>query len=252
MDKELKLIVFASSPDSAEIMAGGTLIKYARAGHKIYDVIVNKIGPTYSYGAVYTDSSKDSITTVRDDREMKRREQESAGKLIGYQNVIFLEIEDLEFDPKRKWEIVDIIRETKPDIVLTHFDKDRNPGFSHLSNVVKEASLLAATGRKTDKFSPHRIKRLYMFGIRGWAENFVPDLYIDIGDVIEEKKKALAQYKSMWDLPGRSEQYWLDRHVITQNKQWAFESGIAGYAEAFKTYWTRLFGTPLASDFFPY
>ena len=70
-------------------------------------------------------------------------------------------------------------------------------------------------------------------------------------DVIEKKKEALSQYKSMWGLPGRSKDYWLERHVLTQNKQWAFEAGITGFAEAFKSYWTRLYGSPLADEFLP-
>ncbi len=251
MQKQMTLLVFSASPDSAEIMAGGTLIKYAKFGHKIFDVIVNKVEPTSAYGAYYHDVGSQSSEQPESDIELKKKEQKKAGEIIGYQEVRFLDYEDIESDPQKKWSIVDIIREIRPDIILTHFENNRNLGFAHTLRIVKEASFLAATGRRRGKFLPHRIKMLYMFGIRGWAQDFIPDVFIDISDVIEKKKEALSQYKSMWGLPGRSKDYWLERHVLTQNKQWAFEAGIPGFAEAFKSYWTRLYGSPLADEFLP-
>lgn len=115
MTKNLKipktvLAVFAH-PDDMDFSSSGTIAKWAKRGAFI----------TY---LVCTDGSKGSDDPAMTPRKLsliRKKEQIKAAKILGVQDVIFLKHKDGELvvDMKLKEDISKVIRQKKPDVVIT-------------------------------------------------------------------------------------------------------------------------------------
>jgi LmbE family N-acetylglucosaminyl deacetylase len=101
----------AAHPDDLDFGAAGTMARYAQAGAEVHYLIV-------------TDGSKGSsdksllpLTLVK----MREQEQRKAVKIIGGKSVQFLGFPDAELEVtlELKRQIVKVIRELTPDIVIT-------------------------------------------------------------------------------------------------------------------------------------
>ena len=104
------LAIFAH-PDDMDFSASGTIAKWVAKGAKI----------TY---LVCTDGSKgsdDPRMTARRLAAIRKREQRDAAKILGVRDVIFLGHRDGELtaDLKLKEEIVRVIRQKRPELVIT-------------------------------------------------------------------------------------------------------------------------------------
>jgi LmbE family N-acetylglucosaminyl deacetylase len=98
-------------PDDLELGASGTMAYFANNGADVYYLIL-------------TDGSKGSKDKSLSPKELiriRQDEQRSALKTIGGKSVIFLNYPDaeLEVTMKLKKDIVKVIREIKPDVVIT-------------------------------------------------------------------------------------------------------------------------------------
>jgi LmbE family N-acetylglucosaminyl deacetylase len=98
-------------PDDLELGASGTMAYFANNGADVYYLIL-------------TDGSKGSKDKSLSPKELiriRQDEQRSALKIIGGKSVIFLNYPDaeLEVTMKLKKDIVKVIREIKPDVVIT-------------------------------------------------------------------------------------------------------------------------------------
>lgn len=105
------VLAVGAHPDDMDFGAAGTLAKWAAAGTVI----------TY---LICTDGSKGSDDPMMSPRRLaaiRRKEQQSAAKILGAREVIFLKHPDGELVPDRalKEEIVRVIRMKKPELVIT-------------------------------------------------------------------------------------------------------------------------------------
>ncbi|NIM45598.1 MAG: PIG-L domain-containing protein [Nitrososphaeria archaeon] len=139
-----------------------------------------------------------TIERVKKTREAETRE---AAETLGI-NVIFLDYDDnpLFVDKERILKIAEIIREFRPDIILTHFTTDYvNPDHEVTSKSVLSACHYARIPGADIKYEPHLTKDIYFFEPTWGTCDFVdfkPNLYIDISEVVEVKQKALTSYKA--------------------------------------------------------
>jgi LmbE family N-acetylglucosaminyl deacetylase len=221
-------------PDDAEILAGGTLVQLAAAGHKITIVTMT---PGDCGTAEY---SPDEIARIR------RAEAASAAARIGamYRCAEFRDLSIYEDDASRR-RVVEILRQVAPDLVLTASPVDYLSDHETTSRLVRDACFGApapnfATGA-TDAAPPLRaIPHLYFMDPVGGVDRdggaIEPDFFVNVTAQMESKTAMLAEHAS--------QRAWLLKHHGTDDylktmRAWTRESGRrAGveYAEGFRRY----------------
>jgi LmbE family N-acetylglucosaminyl deacetylase len=183
----MNILAVGCHPDDLEISCGGTLARYAQAGHPVTMVHV----ANGNMGHV--------VIMPEELRLLRSKEAERAADILGAVAVMTLDIGDLTVDsqvPEVVRAMVDVIRQAQPDLIITHSPEDYMRDHVEVSRLVFDASFSASL--------PHFITRIpgiakitplyYMDTLAG--VNFVPTEYVDITDTIEMKLKALECHES--------------------------------------------------------
>ncbi|MCM8832915.1 MAG: hypothetical protein NC816_03215 [Candidatus Omnitrophica bacterium] len=130
-------------------------------------------------------------------------------------------------------EVIDIIRYTKPDIIITHSPEDYMPDHTITSSLVFEAAFTATLPNYKTKYPAHEVITpiFYMDTLVGLK--FYPTHYVDITDFFEMKKQMLLCHESQYK--------WIKGHhlsdpinlIETMAKFRGLQSGVV-YAEGFR------------------
>lgn len=130
--------------------------------------------------------------------ELQRAATEKAVRLIGAE-AVFLTYPDAEipFNEEISLAVCDVIREKKPDIVVTHWSGSWHKDHQNCHIVVRDAMFYAELGTLERKRPPHSVGKVYY--AENWedATNFQPEVYIDIEPVYEKWLEACDCYP-MW------------------------------------------------------
>lgn len=190
-------LAIAAHPDDLEFGVAGTIANWIQQGTEVYYLLA-------------TDGSKGSSDPKASRAELiktRRAEQEEAAKILGVKKVFFLDYEDgtLEVTQDLKRDIVRVIRQVKPDVVLTmdptfvysseysfvnHSDH-RAAGQAAMDAVYPFArDALSFPELLAEGFKPHKAKHLLLVNFE--HHNY----YVDISDTCDLKMKALAAHKS--------------------------------------------------------
>ena len=194
----MRILCVGAHADDLDFGVSGTMIKMAREGHEIYYMLCTN----GDKGGTRNDAAPAELVEIR------RREQEAAGKIIGVKKIFFLDHHDGELEPNRqlKEEIVRVIRTVRPHRTYS-FDpaNQRFDGF-HLFHsdhraaaiTVFDAIYPAAKNRLyfthllDEGLEPHRVDELFTFGTHE------PNVWSDVSDVMEEKARALKCHQSQF------------------------------------------------------
>jgi LmbE family N-acetylglucosaminyl deacetylase len=219
-------------PDDAEILAGGALALLGAAGHEI--TIVTMSDGDCGSGEIAPEELS----------EIRRGEAAAAAQLIGaeYRWAGFHDLAIFSDDASRR-KVTRLIRELKPDIVLTAAPSDYLCDHEATSQLVRDALFAApipnyATAPASTPLD--RIPHLYFMDPIGLADRngvaVKPDFCIDITSVFSTKERMLAQHES--------QRAWLKRQhgmddYLEQMKRWTGARGASAgvaYAEGFRQY----------------
>lgn len=218
----MRILAIGAHPDDVDLLCGGTLAKYAHAGHQV-TVAVATNGNVGS--AVL---SSDEIARVRYD------EARSACAVIGA-DLIWMDFDDewLFNDRPTRERFIDAYREARPDIVIAHSADDYHPDHRISGQVAADARIPAAVRLvRTSLPELAEIPRFYTMDTVGQLHDDL-DVYVDITDEIDTKRRMLAAHASQKD--------WLT-HIFDMSFIEFMESQAADrgrslgvrYAEAFK------------------
>jgi LmbE family N-acetylglucosaminyl deacetylase len=222
----------AAHPDDIEFMMSGTLTLLSRAGYELhYMTIANG-----SCGSAEMDAEE--IAAIR------RRESEAAAGYVGaaYHESL---VDDLEilYDLETLRQLGGVIREVAPEILLTHWPDEYMEDHSNTSRLVCTSAF--ARGMPNFRTIPPRapvveavtIYHAMPYGLRDPLRGRVyPEMWIDVSDVMREKRQMLALHDS--------QKAWLDASqgigaYLDQMEKMCAEmgrmSGVYRYAEG----WTR-------------
>jgi LmbE family N-acetylglucosaminyl deacetylase len=121
----------------------------------------------------------------------RRREAEASARILGAELVTF-PFADLGFagGPEVVEKLAGLIRECRPDVVLCHWPGSFHSGHSHAANCAMQAVSHAASGP-----SAHRVGSIYC--PENWEDpfHFVPELYVDVSDVIGVWEKSCLEHE---------------------------------------------------------
>ena len=111
----MKVLAIGRHPDDLEIACGGTLRKYVEEGSDVYMCHV-------------ANGNMGHVEILPEPlREIRTIESEAAGKIIGAKKVFNLDVGDVtvtRFDNDVVDAMADVVREVRPDVIITHNDED--------------------------------------------------------------------------------------------------------------------------------
>lgn len=225
-----RVLAIHAHPDDVEILAGGTLALLAERGHA---VTIATMTPGDCGSA---ELGPEEIAAVR------RKEAAASAKLIGAEYVC-VEFRDLAIfsDDASRRKVTTVLRQTRPDLILTSSPVDYLCDHEAASALVRDACFAAPAPNYAAAGEPLAgIPHLYyMDPIEGKDREgnpIAPEFLIDVSRVFDRKREMLACHASQRD--------WLRHHhgtddYLLQMERWTRERGqLAGvpYAEGFRQY----------------
>lgn len=187
MEKKLRIMVIGAHPDDNESKTGGTAAKYRTLGHHVkYVYATNGDTGHFKIGG-------GSLARIRAEEACQ------ACAIIGIEPMV-LDIHNngLEADIPTRERFIRIIREYRPDIIITHRPNDYHPDHRRTSMLVQDCSY-AVRVPNVCPLTPHLEYSpviLYMKDNFKRPYEFVPDIVVNIDDVIDTKIKMLDCHKS--------------------------------------------------------
>jgi LmbE family N-acetylglucosaminyl deacetylase len=249
-----RVLVFEAHGDDMEFFAGGTIAKFAEAGHEITLVCA-------------TDNDKGSFELSADElRAVRDRELRGAGDVLGVRKIIPLGYSDgdLAYDvaPRDfRGQFMRIIREERPDIVFTwdpFTPYEGHPDHRAVATAASEAANFAHfpnfyPEQIAEGLEPHYVGEQWYFAKSPRDQN----KFVDIDGTIDKKIAALHAHEAQMVLTVANMQFelrasgldvpWLaeldphdyhgviDKHMRAAGKSVAKRAGLAcTYAEGFR------------------
>jgi bacillithiol biosynthesis deacetylase BshB1 len=216
---KLDVLAIAAHRDDTEIISGGTVIKMVDLGYKagILDLTAGESGS-------------------RGDARLREKEAKCAAKVIGLDFRYNLHLPDagLFLTQKNALLVADIVRKTKPELVILPYGIQRHPDHTAAGEIGYRGCFLAGLTKIPLGGEPHRPKKiLYSCSFL----NVQPTFVVDISQQFERKCKAVACYKSQFkERPGVREVYPPARNIFDymeiQNRHYGYMIGVK-YGEAF-------------------
>ncbi len=218
MDTPLDILAFSPHPDDAELGCGGSLLLATDKGLRV----------------AIADLSAGELSS-RGTLEQRQREKEKTAELLGLCTRLLVGLPDSEIgtDLAHRLPIIQLIRETKPRLVLAPYRQDRHPDHTAASKLVQEACFFAGVS-KIGTGRPHRPERVYYYMIH---HPFTPSFVVDISTAWDRKMAVVAAYKSQFQPDGSGFETAISRpnflHLLEARAIWFGAMIGAAHGEAF-------------------
>ena len=222
----MRVLAVGCHPDDLEIACGGTLRKYVERGNEVFTCHV----ANGNLGHMVIEPAELAV--------IRAREFEEASAIIGAKETFNLNVGDMlvnSHDPAIMDAMADVVRYTRPDLIITHNDTDYMQDHMETSRIVMNGSFCSGLNhrpRAYDAFSSF-VPIFFMDTLAGVG--FEPTHYVDITDQIETKIRALRCHESQLK--------WMSDHdgidfadmVKTCSKYRGYQCGVP-FAEGFRPY----------------
>jgi LmbE family N-acetylglucosaminyl deacetylase len=190
---DVALAVYAH-PDDADVACGGTLARWAKLGSAVHLIVC-------------TDGGRGTPDPSLEPAELARRragELAAAAEMIGLASHRVLGATDGELDrrPTFLGELVALVRELRPEVVLGHdptavfFGQEY---FNHRDHRAAGWALLDALSPSValphyfpEAGPPHQVSEAYLSG------TLEPDVWVDISETVEIKAAAVECHRSQF------------------------------------------------------
>lgn len=174
--QKLKVVVAGGHPDDPESGCGGTIARYADAGH---DVV-----------ALYLTRGEAGIpgTSHEDAARIRTGESEDASAILGARPFFFGQIDGSSEVSNRWYDAMhDFLMREKPDLVFVQWPIDTHRDHRTASLLVYDACM---------RLNPRPALFYYEVMTGDQTQTFHPSHYVDISAVEPKKRKAVFAHKS--------------------------------------------------------
>jgi bacillithiol biosynthesis deacetylase BshB1 len=178
---EVDILAIGVHPDDIELSCVGTVLKHLELGYKVG----------------YCDLTQGEMGT-RGSAELRMIESEAAAKLADVSFRVNLKMEDAFFqiDKDNISKIAEVIRLSRPKIILANAISDRHPDHGRASKLISDASFYSGLARfEIGDTAAHRPDVVYHY-IQD--RNIRPDFYVDISSHIEKKFETIFCFSSQF------------------------------------------------------
>ena len=160
----IRILALGSHPDDIEAGCGGTLIKYAKAGHQVFLMVM-------------TNGERGAEPDVR------IYEQNQAAMFLGAEKIYWGGYPDTKISMEQELiqRIEQVVQEVNPHFIFVHYHDDTHQDHRHLAITTMSAT---------------RYTRNVLFYEGPTTQNFSPTVFVDIDAVLEEKTKAILAHAS--------------------------------------------------------
>ena len=228
----MRVLAVGAHPDDLDLLCGGTLARFVRDGHEV-TMCHATTGDKGSY-----------VHTSEEIARIRIGEAQRAAEICGAEHVS-LGLHDSEVcavDSEQRRLVVDLVRNVRPDLIITHSSGDYMSDHNEISKLVVDCSF-HATLPLFETGKPHHDKVTPIFFMETLSGlGFTPTEFVDITEVIETKAAMLKAHESQFT--------WLRDHddidIVEQMKTTSafrgYQCGVA-YAEGFAPCLTYLRAT---------
>lgn len=163
----MNILALGCHPDDIEFGCGGTLIKYARSGHRIHMMVMTE---GHAGG----------------DRQVRRAEQEKAADLLRCEKLFWGGYLDTEVPVGQTiiQRLEEVVADVEPAFIFVHHRDDTHQDHRNLA----QATITAT-----------RYSRNVLFYEGPTTQTFTPSVFVDISRVMDEKVRALEAHASQVD-----------------------------------------------------
>ena len=225
----LRILAIGAHPDDLEILCGGTLARFAQLGYTVF--------MAHMMNGDKGHVSMDPAELAR----VRRQEAEAAASIIGAQSIGLGYPDGTLFsDLAARERVIDLIRQVRADVVLTHAPQDYMSDHTTTSEIVRDGSFyVTAPLFRTQHPAIAEAPPLYFMDTLAGVR-FTPSEYVDISTTFDRKCEMLRCH--------RSQLQWLQENagadILEQVRITGQFRGLqcgAEYAEAFARYeaWGR-------------
>lgn len=226
----MNVLAVGAHPDDIEILCSGTLARFVAEGHTV-TVAHASVGDKGHHALPHGE-----VGTVR------RDEARAAARVIGAESrtLGFLDGE-IRTNQENLRHVVDLIRVAQPELIITHHPDDYHGDHQAVTKLVLDASFMAGVPYFASAEPAHDATPPVYFMDTLSGLGFEPTAYVDIGDTIHLKRRAMACHESQLA--------WLEEHhesdVLDMIDTFARFRGLqcgTQYAEGFRHFeaWGRM------------
>ncbi len=161
---ERNILAFGAHPDDIELGCAGTLCKHVKAGNHVYVCVLSE-------------------GQEAGDPKIRKREQEEAARRLGVKELIWGDWVDTRFEVSKKSVdfIESVVARVKPYEIYLNYSED-----SHQDHRALAQCIISAT----------RYNKRVLFYEDYTSQNFQPDIFVDIEDVLEQKLNIIGAFES--------------------------------------------------------
>ena len=227
-----RFLVFGAHPDDADQAFGGTAFKLIAAGHKVKFVSVTNGGCGHF-------SMEPTVLAKR-----RYKEAQASAKIAGLSEYQILPNSDcvLEASLENRMKIVKIIREFKPDVVLSNRMNDYHADHRTTAQLVQDASYLVMVPLYCPEIPPPEIWPAFGYTWDHFQQPtpFKADATVIIDDVLEQKLAMINCHTSQfyewlpWDKGYKN--FDVENMNENEKRQWLLDNWICNNAKQKELY----------------
>lgn len=183
----IDILAVGVHPDDVELSCSGSLLKHIAMGRTagILDLTLGEMG-------------------TRGNAALRTREANAAATILGVQFRRQLDLGDCAFDNAhaQRLEIIKVLREHKPQIVLCNAVNDRHPDHSRAAKLVDDACFYSGLAKIDTGQAAWRPRAVYHY----IQDNYLhPDFVVDVSDFADKKREAIMAFASQFYNPASKE-----------------------------------------------
>jgi N-acetylglucosamine malate deacetylase 1 len=230
MGDALDILAFAPHPDDVELGCAGSLILAVDKGWRV----------------AVADLTEGEMSS-RGNPVLRQQEKDQASAILGLTARYSVHLPDggIGTYPNHRLPVIELIRQTRPRIVLAPYWEDRHPDHMRSSTLVREAAFFSGVG-KMGGGAPYRPKHLFYYMLH---TPFDASFIIDVSSVWERRMASVQAYGSQFQSNHRGVETTLSRpeflRALEARAIWFGWMIQAAYGEPF------LNAAPLATAEFP-
>ncbi len=185
----IRVLAIGAHPDDCDIGAGGVAALYARRGHEVHFVAMTN-----------GDAGHQNMAGAPLARR-RQAEAQAAAAVIGIEYLVLDNHDgELESSLANRRAVIRLIREIRPDLILTHRLNDYHPDHRYTAQLVQDAAYMVAVPNVVG-LSPRLPANPVICTMSDSFQRpypFTPDVAVSVDDVLDVKMQMLHQHTSQF------------------------------------------------------